>query len=121
MDDSFNNDERLYRAVYPPEVAVMYWKSDGSVSSAAFADPKGLSVDRGDYRSDEAVAADIHRRFEGEIIRVYVKHCNDIGASVYYKPSHRNPYHSEIHGSDKEVLLSKQQRVYLARRAVAVY
>ncbi len=42
MDESFNINEKLYRAVYPPEVMQMYWKRDGSVSSAAFADPHGL-------------------------------------------------------------------------------
>ena len=50
MDNIFRIDEKLYRAVYPPEVMDMFWKRDGSVSSAAFEDRNGLSVDRGDYR-----------------------------------------------------------------------
>ena len=55
MDNSFFDDEKLYRAVFPPEIVDMYWRRDGTISSAAFADPKGLSVDRGDYRPDEDV------------------------------------------------------------------
>ncbi len=120
MDNSFSRDEKLYRAVYPPEVMKMFWRRDGSLSSAAFADPKGLSVDRGDLRTDEEVINDMRSRFIGYIVRLYVKNCVCIGAVVKYMPSRSNPYHSEIHGSENEVLLSKQQRLYLASKAVSV-
>lgn len=95
MDKNFKSDEKLYRAVYPPEMVSMYWKRDGSLSSAAFADPKGLSVDRGNYRSDDEVTSDMSKRFTGRIIRLYVKNCTDIGAKVKYIPSSKNIYHSE--------------------------
>ena len=118
MDNTFNKTEKLYRAVYPPEIAEMYWKKDGTLSSAAFADPKGLSVDRGDYRTDTEVIFSMRERFTGHIISLYVKNCFDVGASVQYKPSRSNPYHSEIHGSETTILLSKSQRLSLARKAV---
>lgn len=117
MDNTFKNNEKLYRAVYPPEVAEMFWRKDGRVSSAAFADPKGLSVDRGYYRSDEEVSEDMKKRFTGKIIRVYAKNCTDIGAVLRYLPSRINLYHSEIHGSETNILLSKQQRLYLSQKA----
>ncbi len=120
MDDTFSSSEKLYRAVYPPEIAEMFWRRDGSVSSAAFADPKGMSVDRGDYRLDAEVKSDMNKRFIGSIVRLYVKNCRDAGAVVLYLPSRNNPYHSEIHGSDTNILLSKQQRHYLARKAVII-
>ncbi len=120
MDNTFKNDERLYRAVYPPEIAGMYWRKDGTISSAAFADARGLSVDRGDYRTDEVVVDHMRKRFTGYIIRLYVKNCVDIGAAVRYLPSDSNPYHSEIHGSETEVLLSKQQRLQLSRKALVI-
>ena len=120
MDNTFKNDEKLYRAVYPPEVADMFWKRDGSVSSAAFADRNGLSVDRGDYRSDTDVIVDMRSRFSGHILSVYVKNCCDIGASVKYLPSKNNIYHSEIHGSETNPLLSKSQRRSLALKARVV-
>ena len=120
MDDRFANNEKLYRAVYPPEVADMFWRKDGTVSSAAFADAKGLSVDRGDYRDDTDVVADMSKRFTGRIIRLYSKNCYDIGAVIKYLPSKNNLYHSEIHGSNSSVILSKQQRLYLSRRAVCL-
>ena len=46
MDNTFPKSEKLYRAVYPPDKVAMFWRRDGSISSAAFADPNGLSVDR---------------------------------------------------------------------------
>jgi len=118
MDEHFDNTEKLYRAVYPPEVADIFWKKDGSVSSAAFADPKGLSVERGDHREDVIVLDSMRRRFSGHIISLYVKNCVDTGAVVKYLPSRKDKYHSEIHGSESVRLLSKSQRRYLAGKAV---
>ncbi len=117
MDNTFSITEKLFRAVYPPEVAAMFWRKDGSVSSAAFADPKGLSVDRAGDRSDDEAVSMMMSRFEGSIVSLYVKNCMDIGAVVKYLPSKSNIYHSEIHGSQDVPLLSKQQRYYLASRA----
>ncbi len=118
MDENFKSTEKLYRAVYPPEIADIFWKADGSISSAAFADPKGLSVDRGDYRTDKEVVSSMMKRFKGHIFSLYVKNCVDAGASVFYKPSEANIYHSEIHGSETSPLLTKSQRRLLARNAV---
>ena len=120
MNDTFNSDEKLYRAVYPPEVAAMYWKRDGSLSHMAFVDPKGLSVDRGDYRSDREVSADMSRRLTGVIVKFYVRYCNEIGAFLKYLPSKKNIYHTEVHGSEDSVCLSKHQCFYLAKHAVKV-
>lgn len=117
MDDAFNNDEKLYRAVYPPEIMDIFWRKDGTVSSAAFADANGLSVDRGYYRPDPEVIQFMNKRFTGSIIKLYVKNCIDIGAVVRYSPSRNNIYHSEIHGSETQILLSKQQRHYLSKKA----
>ena len=121
MDDTFLPGEKVYRAVYPPEMVSMFWREDGTLSSAAFADPKGLSVDRGNYRSDNAVIRDMTKRFTGRSISLYVKTCQDTGAIVRYLPSAQNIYHSEIHGSAEKVLLSKSQRYQLSRKARVVY
>ncbi len=117
MDNTFGYDEGLYRAVYPPEMMDMFWRKDGTVSSAAFADAKGLSVDRGNYRDDEQVVYDMRKRFTGCIIKLYAGNCAEVDAIVRYLPSKVNPYHSEIHGSESEPLLSKRQRLYLSRKA----
>lgn len=117
MDNTFLPNEKLYRAVYPPELASMFWRDDDTLSSAAFADPKGLSVDRGNFRPDSVVVSEMSKRFTGRIISLYVKNCNDVGAYVRYLPSKSNLYHSEIHGSETKVLLSKSQRYQLARKA----
>jgi len=120
MDNTFKTDEKLYRAVYPPEVMDMFWRKDGGVSSAAFADPRGLSVDRGDYRADDVVAASMKERFTGSIVYFYVKHANDAGAFIKYSPSGANPYHTLVLGSRETPLLSKEQRSILARKAVVL-
>ena len=118
MDNNFGYEESLYRAVYSPEVAAMFWRKNGSLSSAAFADPRGLSVERGYYRDDAEVVAAMHERFTGKIISFIVGAVWAVKAEIIYKPSMYNQYHSEVHGNKTEILLSKEQRYWLARYSV---
>ena len=121
MDNVFLPSEKLYRAVYPPSNKQMFWKKDGSVSSAAFHDPDGLSVERGDYRSDESVIADMKKFFTGCIISVTAGQCKAVEATIKHKPTGRSAYHSEIHGNPKKALLSPSQRKQLAKGAKIEY
>ncbi|MBE5899338.1 MAG: hypothetical protein E7279_07015 [Lachnospiraceae bacterium] len=117
MDNIFPKTEKLYRAIYPPKVSAMYWRKDGTISSAAFADSQGLSVERGDFRSDNVVVNSMLERFTGYIVSLYARDCFNVGAILRYLPSNNSVYHSEIHGSESKKLLSKSQRYYLAKKA----
>lgn len=118
MDIDFPNEEKLYRAVQPFD---MFWKENGTVSSAAFHDKRGLSVDRGDFRTDVKVAeAMIGRGLKGRIVSFFVKDCRDVNAIVLYKPEDMNLYHSEIHRNKTKPALTKSQMKHLARRSKIV-
>lgn len=119
MDYQFNDEEKLYRAVYPYS---MFWKENGKVSSAAFLSKKGgCSVDRGNYRDDEAVVQDMKaRNFQGSIISITVKNCRETEAEIVYTPSKNNKYHSEIYKNQEKELLTAKQRKHLANSAVIV-
>ena len=121
MDNTFPNCEKLYRAVFPESYMQMFWRKDGTVSSAAFTDKQGLSVERGDLREDENVIEEMRKFFHGCIISLTVEQCRDVDAVIKYKPSKRSEYHSEIHGSEEVPLLSKSQRKKLAERAKIEY
>ena len=114
MNNSFSENEQLYRAVYPPEINHIYWKDGQHVSSAVFLDKKGLSVERGYNRPDDIVIKNMKKTFIGRIISVTVRMCLEINAKVFYKPTKRSLYHSEIHGSEKHIVLSPMQRRYLS-------
>ena len=114
MDNKFDANESLYRAVFPPEINRMYWKDEDHISSAVFLDKKGLSVERGNYRSDEEVVKEMQKTFIGRIIAITVKHCMNVKAYVVYKPTRRSHFHSEIHGSKNTIILSPAQRHFLA-------
>lgn len=120
MDNTFNADERLYRAVYPPSHPRMFWKKDGSLSPTALWDPKGLSVERGNYRPSEDVVEKMKQAFTGCIVSVSAGDCDEVEALVRYKPT-KNIYHSEIHGSETEIGLKKEQLVHLARKIKKEY
>lgn len=102
MTNQFNSYEKLFRAVYPPTVLPIFWKENGKISSAAFKDKNGLSVERSHNRSDNAVIKDMLYFFHGHILTVTVKDCENCNAIVKYLPTKRSVYHSEIHGSNEK-------------------
>ena len=120
MNNTFSENELLYRAVYPFEKNKLFWKDDSHVSSAAFLDKKGLSVERGLFRSDDEVVKDMRKFFIGTIISVTTSLCNRVDAKVIYKPTKRSIYHSEIHGSESKRILSPQQRRVLSQNCKIV-
>ena len=65
MDNNFKGDEALYRAVRP---LPMFIKDDGTITSGAFKDKCGLSVERGNYRTDASVVETMRPRFDGKIV-----------------------------------------------------
>lgn len=93
------------------------WK----ISPSAFADPKGLSVERGFYRNPGEIVEKMKRTFSGCIVSLSVQDCRDTEAVVKYMPTRNNKYHSEIHGSDSVILLTKSQRFHLAKVANEEY
>ena len=111
MDSTFEKKEKLYRAVLP---RFIYDKMDGRISSAAFKDAKGLSVDRGYHRADSVVIDAMRKRLRGSIVSVTVGQCFEINAIVKYCPSPINIYHSEIHGGTDRIVLSSSQSKRLA-------
>ena len=120
MTGVFEINEKLYRAVYPPEIAPMFWKANGQLSSAVFKDKRGLSVERSGGRQEVRILEYMRKFFDGLIISVNVRDCMSCNAYVKYLPTNRSAYHSEIHGSLNRVLLSPSQCKYLARVAVVL-
>ena len=116
MDEIFNETEQLLRAVWPANRRPDFWKN-GRLSSAALKDKRGLSVNRtSDLPLEDAVII-MSEQLSGLIVSISVTACNAVNAYVKYCPSQTNIYHSEIHGSPPEVMLSDTQAFLLARQA----
>jgi len=115
MDAAFKDEEKLYRALKPKNC---FWKSDGSLTSAAFKDSKGLSTDRDGGRDNKVCLEVLNQRFpEQDIVSVQAKSCKEVNACIKYLPEEDNDYHTEIHRSDTEITLSPGQAKHLARCA----
>ena len=115
MNANFALTELLLRVVRPDGV---YWKEDGTLSSAAFKDPNGLSVNRtGDNTLSEAVEIMKATPLIGTIVYVTVPDCYDVEAAIIYAPIEGDIYHSEIHRNQDVVPLNKRQAKRLAERA----
>ena len=119
MNNTFNDDEQLYRAVYPPDRMSMFWKHNGTISDAALKDRNGLSVNRGYYRSDSDVLKSMENAFSGSVISFTVGDCREEKAIVLYKPT-KNIFHSEVHGSYDNPVLSSSQRKHLIENLKSV-
>lgn len=107
MDDNFAPDERLYRGLHS-----MWIKDDDSISSAAFKDSCGVSVDRDGGREEKdcierMVVALPQIAGVGRITCGEVEEC---GAIPKYLPVEGNEYHSEIRDSAEQVQIKSQPK-----------
>ena len=117
MTERFELNEKLYRAVYPPEIMPMFWKENGELSSAVFKDKNGLSAERAGGRDENAVVTAMRLFFYGAIFSITAGDCRSCDAIIKYLPTQRSMFHSEIHGSKDRKMLSQSQCKYLAKRA----
>lgn len=108
--------ELLLRAVLPANKRPDFWKGN-RLSSAAFKDPKGLSVSRVFDRPLNDAVDWMKSHLKGPIFSVTVLNCIVIHAHLVNRPSPYVPYHYEIHGGENTVVLSDEQALFLARAA----
>lgn len=121
MDENFKDDELLLRAVLPPTEKPSFWKSNGKISSAALKDKRGLSVNRTAHLSLGEAVRFTASRLRGPIVSISVRSCKYVKALIIYLPSSDNDFHSEIHGSKEQKILSDEQALILARQARLEY
>ena len=119
MNEAFNIDERLLRAVFPPEKKELFWKGN-RLTSAAFKDKRGLSVDRTGDRDMIASVDFMKTHLDGYIFSLSIIDCYHVHAEVKYLPT-INPYHCEIHRSPYIVELDDDQALYFAENAICEY
>lgn len=119
MDDKFDSNEILYRGLHK-----MWIEDNDSVSSAAFKDSGGISVDR-DGGRDEQKCIDRMLNALPQIVGVCRLTCGDVeacDAKPVYRPFAENPYHSEIHDSVEQIKIkSKSKAKKLANKSQIVY
>lgn len=91
MSVQTSSNEHIYRAIHPKRVDFTY--PDGSISSAAFKDPKGLSVEQGLGRSDKDVVAHIRQtKLQGKVAKIPIAVCDEANITVYDDKA-KNIYH----------------------------
>lgn len=81
MSNQANNAEHVYRAIHPYRNFI---KADGSISSAAFKDPKGLSVEQGLGRTDKDIVAHIRQtKLQGKVAKIPIEVCNNANITIF--------------------------------------
>lgn len=120
----FKYNERFFRSIPDlPNYIKINEKGEQVISSAAFKDSKGCSVDRQADREPEIIQNQFYARFCKSksgicaVADVSFKDCCDADTVVKEKPSKSNPFHCEIHRSDTQIELSRSQLKKLARSA----
>ena len=119
MDEKFASNECLFRGLHP-----MWIEDDNTVSSAAFKDSAGVSVDRDGGRDEQDC---VNRMVDAlpQIAGVCKLTCGDVEdceALAVYCPVPDNEYHSEIHDSAEQVQIkSKAKSRKLAGKSQIVF
>lgn len=121
MNKTIADTEFLYRGI----IEEWFDKENNRISSAAFKDKKGVSVDRdGNERKEkeckEAILS-IERKPPRKpfdiVCKLLTKQVRESGAFVKHCPSINNKYHSEIHNSEKEIPISSSKARALSKIA----
>lgn len=115
MNDQASNEEYVYRAIHPHRDFI---KENGSISSAAFKDPKGLSVEQGLGRADKDVVAHIRQtKLQGKVAKIPVDVCNKANIIIFNDKA-KNIYHrlllNKPYSPNENNSLSKTQARALA-------
>lgn len=111
IPDFIDNAEHLYRGVIPDQ-----WKDDeGCPSTSVFKSRVGASADRDALirTEEECVSALVTKKTNLKAVcSLTAETVRKIGAYPIYKPSRVDVYHSEIHDSDKKVIITAKTKLY---------
>ena len=112
------DDEFLYRGISNHQ-----WDfQNNRITSAAFKDSLGVSVDRSGNRNNEAcISRLLQTKPFYAIGRLLVSYVREKSLLVKYLPTEYNEYHSEIHHSLTRVELTTGQARALSQSATVVY
>ena len=102
------------------------WSHDfNRISSAAFKDKNGTSVDRDGGRSHDEIKNDFLSRQLGSgkyrfrcIAYINTEFCVNLPALVLAKPLPNNDYHAEIHDSFEKKELTRSKLIRIAERCM---
>jgi hypothetical protein len=108
------DSEYLYRAVFYRKIL---WKKRYSrPSSVIFIDPNGFSVERdGDRNEEKVMDYFVLNKYKGYLIKLNAGRCRQVNTCPLPKPSRNSDYHSEIHDSETQILISDDKREELAK------
>jgi|GEM_PF-540087 len=118
LSPEIKNHEYLYRGV-----VLNNWDLiNNRISSAAFKDTGGASVDRDGGREESECIKNLLQvkdfkaicKIKAEIVRSY-------GAIILYKPIKSNIFHSEIHDSTERIQMRGSKPDKLRRSSLLVY
>lgn len=94
MSGQINNTEHICRAIHPYKDFI---KENGRISSAAFKDRKGLSVEQGLGRADKDVVAHIRQsKLQGKVAKIPVDVCNEANIIIFNDKA-KNIYYMQKH------------------------
>lgn len=114
LPEEIANEEYLYRGI----VSLHWEKEKNRISSAAYKNPGGLSVDRDGGRDKDACVQRLLASSDFMFVtRLLTGNVRSEGLHPIYKPVSDNVYHSEIHQSNNDVELTRGQARQLNKLA----
>lgn len=108
LTDNIADTEYLYRGI----LDIWIDKEHNRITSAAFKDSLGVSVDRQADRQDEQCIQTLKSKSSKFVCvcKLLTKEVRQSEMFVKYCPSNSNIYHSEIHDSETQVRITSQSK-----------
>lgn len=114
INNIISDEESLFRGV----LEINWNKKENRISSSAFKDSNGCSVDRCHFRSDqESSLALFERKNFYAIAKVKVAKVRAIPCLTLYLPIEMNKYHSEIHDEEGRASIRSSKASKLSKNA----
>ncbi len=120
MEDTIGKDEFLYRGIHE----IWITKEDNNrISSAAFKQASGCSVDRdGGRKKEDCISRLLGLKDFGAVCRIVNYEVSQSGAVSVYCPSKTNIYHTEIRDSPEKIEISSNKKLhYLVQHSEIVF
>jgi hypothetical protein len=120
LPDEIQDEEVLYRGIHPNHTTK--GNENTRISSAAFKDSKGNSVDR-DGKRDESIIVDVFlERFHKKgLVKITEEICRDNNTNPVAKPLENNPFHGLIIRNNGDLKLKARETKSLREACTKLY
>ncbi|MFH6603443.1 hypothetical protein ACEZ3G_08140 [Maribacter algicola] len=118
LNEIISDEEFLFRGV----LKINWNNRENRISSSAFKDSQGCSVDRCNFRNHNDVANSIFVKKDFfTVAKIQTLNVRSVPTKVKYLPVEDNPYHSEIHDEENRIQLRPSKAKKISKQVEIIH